>query len=78
MNAFASHTSQIYFPLWIYDLEAERQMVKKLLITALWSIQMKPNDRPRMKKVVEMLEGNVVLLEMPPNQAFPHSSRDAS
>ncbi|PSS17643.1 Rust resistance kinase [Actinidia chinensis var. chinensis] len=79
LNAFADHTSQIYFPSWIYDqfkegkeidmgesTEEERQMVKKMVITALWCIQMKPGDRPSMSKVVEMLEGNVELLEMPP------------
>ncbi|XP_057470188.1 rust resistance kinase Lr10-like isoform X2 [Actinidia eriantha] len=79
LNAFADHTSQIYFPSWIYDqfkegkgiemgesTDEERQMVKKMVITALWCIQMKPSDRPSMSKVVEMLEGNVELLEMPP------------
>ncbi|PSS16390.1 Rust resistance kinase [Actinidia chinensis var. chinensis] len=79
LNASADHTSQIYFPSWIYDqfkegkeiemgesTEEERQMVKKMVITALWCIQMKPSDRPSMNKVVEMLEGNVELLEMPP------------
>ncbi|XP_057507066.1 LEAF RUST 10 DISEASE-RESISTANCE LOCUS RECEPTOR-LIKE PROTEIN KINASE-like 2.4 [Actinidia eriantha] len=79
LNAFADHTSQIYFPSWIYDqfkegkeiemgesTEEEKQMVKNMVITALWCIQMKPSDRPSMNKVVEMLEGNVELLEMPP------------
>ncbi|KAL7183634.1 hypothetical protein ACSBR2_025927 [Camellia fascicularis] len=79
LNAFADHTSQIYFPSWIYDQfkegrdiemgetnEEEGVMVKKMIIVALWCIQMKPSDRPSMNKVVEMLEGNVEQLRMPP------------
>ncbi|CAL5405279.1 unnamed protein product [Camellia sinensis] len=79
LNAFADHTSQIYFPSWIYDQfkegrdielgetnEEEGVMVKKMIIVALWCIQMKPSDRPSMNKVVEMLEGNVEQLLMPP------------
>ncbi|KAH7839322.1 hypothetical protein Vadar_002627 [Vaccinium darrowii] len=79
LNAFADHTSQIYFPLWIYDqfkegkeielgeaTEEEREMVRKMVITALWCIQLRPSDRPPMNNVVEMLEGNVEALGMPP------------
>ncbi|GFY81848.1 protein kinase superfamily protein [Actinidia rufa] len=79
INAHADHTSQIYFPSWIYDqfneeraiemgetTEEERVMVKKMVIVALWCIQMKPSDRPSMTKVVKMLEGNVEQLRMPP------------
>ncbi|XP_058219353.1 LEAF RUST 10 DISEASE-RESISTANCE LOCUS RECEPTOR-LIKE PROTEIN KINASE-like 2.5 [Rhododendron vialii] len=79
LNAFADQTSQIYFPSWIYDqfkagkeiemgeaTEEEREMVRKMVITALWCIQMRPSDRPSMNKVLEMLEGNVEALEMPP------------
>ncbi|KAI8022292.1 Rust resistance kinase Lr10 [Camellia lanceoleosa] len=73
-----NHTSEIYFPSWIYvqfkegrDIEMgetneeEGMMVKKMIIVALWCIQMKPSDRPSMNKVVEMLEGNVEQLQMP-------------
>ncbi|KAK4362955.1 hypothetical protein RND71_018196 [Anisodus tanguticus] len=79
MNPFADHLSQIYFPTWVYDQfnegndiemqdasEEDRRFVKKMMIVALWCIQMKPADRPAMNKVVEMLEGNVDLLQMPP------------
>ena len=79
INVHADHTSQIYFPSWIYDqfneeraiemgetTEEERVMVKKMVIVALWCIQMKPSDRPSMTKVVKMLEGNVEQLRMPP------------
>ena len=79
LNAFAEHSSQIYYPLWVYDQfneEKEIQIenvgkddlktIKKMIIVALWCIQLKPCDRPPMNKVVEMLEGEVESLEMPP------------
>ncbi|KAI8571401.1 hypothetical protein RHMOL_Rhmol01G0117200 [Rhododendron molle] len=73
-------SSQIYFPSWVYDqfaegkniqigetTEEENEMVKKMMLVSLWCIQMRPSDRPNsMNKVVEMLEGNIQLLEMPP------------
>ncbi|TYI41796.1 hypothetical protein ES332_A01G051000v1 [Gossypium tomentosum] len=78
VNAFANHTSQIYFPSWIYDrldqgedLELgdvsnnEKAMVKKMVITAFWCIQLLPSDRPSMSKVLKMLESDVELLKMP-------------
>ena len=80
MNAIAEHTSQIYFSSCIFDQfkggmdiqmgetnEEERVMVKKMVIVALWCIQMQPSDRPSMNKVMEMLEGDVEELQMPSN-----------
>ncbi|KAM4091905.1 hypothetical protein ACJW30_09G171900 [Castanea mollissima] len=77
-NAFADHSSQIYLPTWAYDqvskgneilmedvVEEEKKIVKKMIMVALWCIQMKPSDRPSMNKVVEMLEGEVECLQMP-------------
>ncbi|RVW22883.1 Rust resistance kinase Lr10 [Vitis vinifera] len=74
-----AHSSQIYFPSWIYDrydqgdnidlgdaTEDEKKLVRKMVIVALWCIQLKPIDRPSMSKALEMLEGEVELLEMPP------------
>ncbi|XP_052485793.1 rust resistance kinase Lr10-like isoform X2 [Gossypium raimondii] len=79
VNAFADHTSQIYFPSWIYDRldqgedielgdvsDDEKVMVKKMIIIAFWCIQLLPSDRPSMSKVLKMLESDVELLEMPP------------
>ena len=81
LNVYAEHSSQIYFPSWVYDqfnegkdIEMEdatettegKELLKKLIIVALWCIQLKPSDCPSMNKVVEMLEGNVELLQMPP------------
>ncbi|WJX10288.1 hypothetical protein P8452_01029 [Trifolium repens] len=69
LNALAKQSSKIYFPFWIYDelhdgrevtIEndtiPEMKMAKKMMIVALWCIQTKPNDRPSMDKVLEMLE----------------------
>ncbi|ESW33173.1 hypothetical protein PHAVU_001G048800 [Phaseolus vulgaris] len=79
LNPHADHSSQIYFPLWIYDhiregedvdvenvTEEENKIAKKMIIVALWCIQLKPNDRPSMNKVVKMLEGDIEELEIPP------------
>ena len=80
LNAHAAHTSEIYFPSWVYDqfsegkdiesedgTEEENEITKKMLIVALWCIQMKPSERPTsMNKVVEMLQGEIECLEMPP------------
>ncbi|KAJ7965365.1 putative Kinase [Quillaja saponaria] len=78
LNPFVENLSQIYFPSWVYDqlidgkdieigdaTEEERKLVKKMIVVALWCIQMKPSDRPSMNKVVEMLE-EVECPEMPP------------
>jgi len=74
----SANSSQIFFPSWVYDqfakgkdiqigetTEEETKMVKKMMLVALWCIQMKPSDRPSMNKVVEMLEGNIELLHTP-------------
>ncbi|KAK7377193.1 hypothetical protein VNO80_02614 [Phaseolus coccineus] len=79
LNPHADHSSQLYFPLWIYDhikggedvdikdvTEEENKITKKMIIVALWCIQLKPNDRPSMNRVVEMLEGDIEDLEIPP------------
>ncbi|CAJ2673384.1 unnamed protein product [Trifolium pratense] len=88
LNPHAEHSSQLYFPLWIYDqvekeqdiemedtTEEEKKIVKKMIIVALWCIQLKPDDRPSMSKVVEMLEGDVEILHMPPKPIlYPHDT----
>ena len=80
----AEKTSQIHFPTWIYDhlnegndvtaiedaTEDEIETVKKMIIVALWCIQLKPCDRPSMSKVIEMLEGDFESLEMPPKPSL--------
>ncbi|KAK9912529.1 hypothetical protein M0R45_036391 [Rubus argutus] len=80
LNAFAENSSQIYFPSWVYDqfnegkdmeiqdaTDEEMKITKKMLLVALWCIQMKPNDRPNsMNQVVEMLEGEIECIPVPP------------
>ncbi|XP_048619106.1 protein SUPPRESSOR OF NPR1-1 CONSTITUTIVE 4-like [Brassica napus] len=76
-----SNTSSIYFPEWIYrDIELgksrrliedeisneEHELAKKMALVGLWCIQSSPLDRPPMNRVVEMMEGSLDALEVPP------------
>ncbi|XP_057798673.1 probable receptor-like protein kinase At5g20050 [Salvia miltiorrhiza] len=47
------------------DNDVTRKLVRKMAIVALWCIQMSPNDRPSMNKVLEMLEADVERLHIP-------------
>ncbi|MBA0803983.1 hypothetical protein Gohar_014140 [Gossypium harknessii] len=94
MNALVEQTSQTYFPSWIYDryhrgedidledvTDDEKIIVKKMVITASWCIQIKPSERPSMSKVLEMFETDVTLLQMPPRPfqlPFEVSANDQS
>jgi len=85
LNPHANNSSQLYFPFWIYnhireeedvnieDLSQEEKiMAKKMIIVALCCIQLRPNDRPSMIRVVEMLEGDMKDLKIPPKPVlFP-------
>ncbi|XP_013731657.2 LEAF RUST 10 DISEASE-RESISTANCE LOCUS RECEPTOR-LIKE PROTEIN KINASE-like 2.4 isoform X2 [Brassica napus] len=77
----SSDASSIYFPEWIYkDIEKgdtgslnmdgivckEEEMVRKMTLVGLWCIQSSPIDRPPMNRVVEMMEGSVDALKVPP------------
>ncbi|XP_004308818.1 PREDICTED: probable receptor-like protein kinase At5g39020 [Fragaria vesca subsp. vesca] len=83
LNAYVDHSSQIYFPSWVHDqynegkdLEIgdataeEKKLIRKMIVVALWCIQMKPSDRPSMKRVTQMLVGDVENLEMPPKPSL--------
>ncbi|KAI3987532.1 hypothetical protein MKX01_003218, partial [Papaver californicum] len=50
------NSSQLYFPHWIYYHD----------IVGLWCIQTNPLSRPSMSKVLEMLEGSIESLKLPP------------
>jgi len=82
-NPQAEHSSQHYFPFWIYDQfqeekeidirdasEEDNILVKKMFLVALWCIQLNPSDRPSMNKVIEMLERMIESLELPPRPSF--------
>ncbi|KAG5242265.1 receptor protein [Salix suchowensis] len=79
LNALADHSSQIYFPSWMYDqvsegkdiledeaTEQEKITTKKMTIVALWCIQLKPIDRPSMHRVVQMLVADIESIQTPP------------
>ncbi|KAK9293029.1 hypothetical protein L1049_021013 [Liquidambar formosana] len=84
--------SQVYFPEWIYDNldkgeelririeeEGDVKIAKKLTIAGLWCIQWFPVDRPSMKVVVQMLEGESDNLIIPPNPfAFASETRSSA
>ncbi|KAL5830510.1 hypothetical protein ACOSQ3_019978 [Xanthoceras sorbifolium] len=87
-NSFAKATrsSKAYFPSWAYDRiiegrdleiqnvsEIEALIARKLCIIGLWCIQVKATDRPSITKVVEMLEGSINDLQMPPKPFFSSS-----
>ncbi|EOA23592.1 hypothetical protein CARUB_v10016790mg, partial [Capsella rubella] len=85
LNNAQSNNSSVYFPDWIYKdfeqgeilrifgdqiTEEEEKIAKKLVLVGLWCIQMNPFDRPPMIKVIEMLEGSLEALEVPPKPLF--------
>ncbi|TYI56067.1 hypothetical protein E1A91_D11G183800v1 [Gossypium mustelinum] len=75
-----SQTSEVYFPSWIYEhidqsmnlnlkrviAEEEEEITRKLIIVSLWCIQHDPCDRASMTKVLEMLQGSLQSLVIPP------------
>ncbi|KAL1192393.1 LEAF RUST 10 DISEASE-RESISTANCE LOCUS RECEPTOR-LIKE PROTEIN KINASE-like 2.8 [Cardamine amara subsp. amara] len=77
----SSNTSSVYFPEWIYkDIgegynkrlvkngisTEEEKIERKMTLVGLWCIQSSPSNRPPMNRVVEMMEGDVNALEVPP------------
>ncbi|XP_012570199.2 LEAF RUST 10 DISEASE-RESISTANCEUS RECEPTOR-LIKE PROTEIN KINASE-like 2.1 [Cicer arietinum] len=85
-------SSELYFPHWIYkrlelnqDLglrciknEIDEEMVRKMTLVSLWCIQTDPLNRPAMHKVVEMLEGSLQVLEIPPKPFLSSSSTSST
>ncbi|KAL5571290.1 hypothetical protein UlMin_020887 [Ulmus minor] len=79
-DSTVSHTGEMYYPNRIYkDLELgnqasilavtaeeEKEIIRKMVLVSFWCIQTNPSDRPSMSKVVEMLEGSLESLEIPP------------
>uniref|UniRef100_A0A0E0JJM9 Protein kinase domain-containing protein n=1 Tax=Oryza punctata TaxID=4537 RepID=A0A0E0JJM9_ORYPU len=79
----AENSSQAYYPSQVYrqltrrettdeitDAVDMHELEKKLCIVGLWCIQVKSCDRPTMNKVIEMLEGGIDGLQMPPRSFF--------
>ncbi|CAE6206718.1 unnamed protein product [Arabidopsis arenosa] len=92
----ASNSSSAYFQDWIYkNLEneehtwkfgaeitrEEKEIAKKMTLVGLWCIQPCPLNRPPMNRVVEMMEGSLDALEVPPKpslQYYPEPLRESS
>lgn len=91
-SADVQHSSELYFPEWIYNqLEVEQgtalqgimndeenKMQRKIILVGLWCIQNFPSNRPSMNKVIEMLEGSLEALQMPPKPDLSSPSRSVS
>ncbi|KAJ7959313.1 Receptor-like kinase [Quillaja saponaria] len=86
IDVTVENVNHVYYPEWIYNLLEERedlriqtedegdpQIATKLAIVGLWCIQWHPVDRPSMKIVVQMLEGEQDKLTIPPNPFSPTS-----
>ncbi|XP_019154605.1 PREDICTED: LEAF RUST 10 DISEASE-RESISTANCE LOCUS RECEPTOR-LIKE PROTEIN KINASE-like 2.1 [Ipomoea nil] len=83
-NVNAAQTSDLYFPNWIYEHleqgldfslegirdEEDKEMAMKMILVSLWCIQTNPADRPSIRRVVEMLEGSIASLQIPPKPVF--------
>ncbi|GLU18243.1 hypothetical protein SLE2022_345520 [Rubroshorea leprosula] len=79
LQTWVSDSSE-YFPDWIYrhlelanelglqglKFKVEIDTKRKMILVRLWCILSKPSERPLIKKVIEMLEGSVEGLPIPP------------
>ncbi|KAL7240393.1 hypothetical protein ACSBR2_006110 [Camellia fascicularis] len=86
------HTSEKYFPNWIYKRleleqeigqhhimnEEENERVRKMTIVGLWCIQTDPSRRPTMSRVVDMLEGSLESLQIPTRPFLSYAPRAPS
>ncbi|CAI9276047.1 unnamed protein product [Lactuca saligna] len=84
-----NHTSEIYFPHWIYkkieldeelglrsnSSDKENEMARTMIIVGLWCIQTNPLNRPTITKAIEMLEGDLESLEIPPKPYLSSPSK---
>ncbi|GMN38611.1 hypothetical protein TIFTF001_007843 [Ficus carica] len=80
INVTAEESSEEFFPQWVYKRleldeelglqritnEEDRSKVRKMIIVSLWCTLTDPSSRPTMDKVVQMLEGSLDSLQVPP------------
>ncbi|KAF3431910.1 hypothetical protein FNV43_RR26646 [Rhamnella rubrinervis] len=92
VNVRVDNTSEIYFPHWIYKrLEVDEELglkritnehdnekARKMITTSLWCIQTDPSSRPTMSRVIEMLEGSLGSLQVPPKPVVCSPPRSSS
>ncbi|GKB32391.1 protein kinase-like domain, concanavalin A-like lectin/glucanase domain protein [Tanacetum coccineum] len=84
------HSSEMYFPHWIYKRiefneeqlglhgivsDEENNMIRKTIIVGLWCIQTNPLNRPTITRVLEMLEDDLASIEIPPKPYMSSPSR---
>ncbi|KAJ4709893.1 Receptor-like protein kinase [Melia azedarach] len=79
-NVGNNRSSDVYFPDWVCKcLETDEELAlqgiengedkeyaRKMIIVSLWCIQTIPSNRPTISSVVEMLEGSLESLQIPP------------
>ncbi|GKC85395.1 protein kinase-like domain, concanavalin A-like lectin/glucanase domain protein, partial [Tanacetum coccineum] len=59
--------------------EEDKERVTKMVLVSFWCIQGDPSSRPSMSKVLEMLEGKLDSLEVPPKPfLFNHPTSPAA
>ncbi|XP_074287980.1 LEAF RUST 10 DISEASE-RESISTANCE LOCUS RECEPTOR-LIKE PROTEIN KINASE-like 2.4 [Silene latifolia] len=80
LSADQQKSSDLYFPKWIYDKlelqeeasfqgttnDEEKALQTKMILVSLWCIQTYPSNRPTMTTVVDMLQGCLDSIQMPP------------
>ncbi|KAF4360785.1 hypothetical protein F8388_015108 [Cannabis sativa] len=79
INVQVNNTSEIYFPHWIYKhLELDENLELKRIVNEEddnSKLVTNPSNRPIMSRVIEMLEGSVDSLEIPPKPFLYSPSR---
>ncbi|KAL8034467.1 hypothetical protein ABFX02_12G030800 [Erythranthe guttata] len=75
-----TQSSENYFPDRIYEqvildvtqklddleIKEDEETSRKMFLIGFWCIQTTPSDRPSMSKVIEMLEGSIQAIQIPP------------
>ena len=89
MNKSIGENFEVLYPDWIHDLvegaethihidnEEDIKIAKKLALVGLWCIQWHPVERPSMKTVMQMLEGELDKLKIPPSPFDSSTSTSA-
>ncbi|KAJ7955794.1 Protein kinase [Quillaja saponaria] len=68
-DMFKNNELAIMLSLWGIT-EKDREKAERMLMVALWCVQYSPDDRPQMRTVVKMLEGDMDI--HPPPSPFEH------
>ena len=88
-SATSSRSIELCSPEWIYDQielkdevapdgivdDEEKLLQMKMTLVSLWCIQLHPSNRPSMSQVVELLNGSLESIPMPPKPRFPSPPR---